>query len=373
MTRRPKLLLLRIASVALSIIVALGICEITVRILYPKYEYSANSAYNRDTNRIWARSPNVSYERAHPDTGKTHLVHHNNLGLRDNRDYSDEDLRNSTSLGFFGDSFVENLRLPVEDTFTKQLDLLLNQSGRPFNVLNFGVDGYGTDQSFLHYREFAETHRVDHVFYVFSSNDLRNIRENRLFELNEAAELTLLPPRPSPLWVRLVSRFYLTYFLVERIDGIVSHDHDPNKSIDLHAFLAHAETYHSADADQLQSDFVLSQPNEELNKTIALFTAILREWKREAEANGGRFHIVLLPRYPETLITPFLPEGEFEVIDLYARFSAEIEDYDYSKIRFENDGHWNELGNAHAAKELYRAVALELDLPELNESEFESR
>lgn len=357
MTRRPKLLLLRIASVALSLIVALGICEVAVRLLYPKYEYSAKSAYSRDTDRIWARAPNVSYERAHPDTGERHLVHHNNLGLRDDRDYSDENLRNSTTLGFFGDSFVENLRLPVEDTFTKKLEHLLNETGAPFSVLNFGVDGYGTDQSFLQYREFAESHKLDHVFYVFSSNDLRNIRENRLFELNDADEPILLPPQPSSLWVRLVSRFYLTYFIVERIDGIVSEDRDPNKAVDLDAFLAHAETYHSAESDQVQSDFVLSQPNEELNKTIALFNAILRQWKNEVETNGGQFHIVLLPRYPETLILPLLSEGEFNIIDLYARFSTEIENYDYSMITFQNDGHWNENGNQRAAEELLKEIA----------------
>ncbi len=66
-------------------------------------------------------------------------------------------------------------------SFTEPLDYLLNQSGTRFNVLNFGVEGYRTGQSFLHYANFRWAKDIDYVVYVDCHNDLQGISWNRLF------------------------------------------------------------------------------------------------------------------------------------------------------------------------------------------------
>lgn len=93
-------------------------------------------------------------EREHPDSGRKHPVIHNNLALRQQRDFSTADLAHGVNIGFFGDSFTENVRMEAPYMFQEVLDYLLNvRLDNPvrFNVLNFGGDGYGTDQCYLYY------------------------------------------------------------------------------------------------------------------------------------------------------------------------------------------------------------------------------
>ena len=53
----------------------------------------------------------------HPDTGVRHAVIHNNLALRQHRDFSEDDLVGAINVGVFGDSYTENLRLPSPYSF----------------------------------------------------------------------------------------------------------------------------------------------------------------------------------------------------------------------------------------------------------------
>ena len=147
-----KKALAKLLLISVSTLFALGTFELGLRLLYPKFQYAAESDYLHDDQRIWSRNPNSIYRRLHPDNDEYHYVYHNNLALRQHRDFSEEDLKTSTNIGFFGDSFTENLRLPGPYSFSEPLDYLLNETGQNFNTLNFGVDGYGTDQSFLSYK-----------------------------------------------------------------------------------------------------------------------------------------------------------------------------------------------------------------------------
>ena len=107
---------------AISLLLSLGVVEAGLRIFYPKYEYAADARYDRSVNRIWVRMKNTHYKREHPDTGKSHSVYHNNLALRQHRNFTVKDLQTATNISLFGDSFVENLRLPSQHSFTEFLD-----------------------------------------------------------------------------------------------------------------------------------------------------------------------------------------------------------------------------------------------------------
>ncbi|MEM7393651.1 MAG: sulfatase, partial [Verrucomicrobiota bacterium] len=132
-------------------LLALAACgaalEIGLRLFYPRYRFAAESGFSRDAMRIMARQPDRRVRRAHPDTGERHWVMHNNLALRQHRNMTPEEIDGGVNLGFFGDSFTENVRLDAPYSFQESLDFLLNETGDStrYNVLNLGVDGYGTD------------------------------------------------------------------------------------------------------------------------------------------------------------------------------------------------------------------------------------
>ncbi|MCZ6674914.1 MAG: hypothetical protein O7C75_18445 [Verrucomicrobia bacterium] len=327
-----------------SLVVSFAVVELSLRIFYPVYAYAAESQYDRSTSRIWVRSRNSSYERQHPKTGKSHLVYHNNLALRQHRNFDDQAITSAINLGFFGDSFLENLRLPSPYSFNEPLDYLLNTHGKNVNVLNFGIDGYGTDQAFLYYRDFEYSGELDYVFYVFCANDLRNIYENDLFSINADHELVQNQAQNTPRWARLLSRFHTTYAIVDFFNEY-----------------SHGKRFHDERANFIEHAIITGLESEDLEKNITIFISLLHLWKQTVEENGGVFSVVLLPRLDEHNARYLFPE-EFHVINLYEKFREDIADYKFQDWSFENDGHWNEAANQLVATYLYRELEEKMGL-----------
>lgn len=75
-----------------------------------------------------------------------------------------------------GDSFVEAMQVPIEQTFARQLEGLFAQGGGPaVEVVSMGVSGYGTASQYLYYREHGRRFRPDLVVLSFyPGNDVRN-------------------------------------------------------------------------------------------------------------------------------------------------------------------------------------------------------
>ena len=167
----------------ISISLCLLILELSLRYFYPKYRYAADISFKKETNRIWEYSHTKYYHIKHYDKNTYHLVYHNNLGSRQHRDIKHSTLEKSITIAIFGDSYTANIGLPIQFSLSEPLDYLLNQTPNNYTVLNFGVDGYSTDQVYLWYQEMKEKINFKHTFYIFCINDIRGLYENNLFSL----------------------------------------------------------------------------------------------------------------------------------------------------------------------------------------------
>ena len=164
--------------VLLSVAVGLAVCEAALRHFHPRYVLAAQAP-----RLAWANTlANTQHYHFNPDTHTKHLVIHNNLGGRQSRDFPAGSLESSVNIAFFGDSQTENLHLPAQYSYSEPLDFLLNAAADPergshaldnldndevsFNVLNFGVWGYGTGLSYLRWRFLPVRREIDHVFYM---------------------------------------------------------------------------------------------------------------------------------------------------------------------------------------------------------------
>ena len=339
----------------------LFLCELSLRLFHPKYRDLAEAPSHRDASRIWARMPNARNWRSHshPDTGLPHALHHNNFGLRQHRNFSAADLASAVNVGFFGDSFVENIRMDAPYSFTEPLDWLLNQGPRRFNVLNFGVEGYGPGQSFLHHEHFRYADDLDYVFFVYFRNDLNNILQTGLFDLDDAGRLARNEAMRPSWWIRFVSGLHLPYLMLD-VSG---------RSL----FFSGRLLISSPRADQLRGLRDLDDRERALEKSTAILRRLLRRWKRVVEENGGGFVTVILPDPPaDPRIHAILEEESVEAVNLRDCFQDHDDDHlrrgwGPSPYRFRNDSHWNENGNRLAAVCLYRFLEKEMKLPDVSE------
>ena len=204
----------RVCLVLASVLLALLLCEAALRVLFPKYRDTAEGRLQPDDMRIYAPVPNSRDWRVHPDTGRSHPFHHNNLGLRQHRNFTPVDLATATTVGVFGDSFVQSTALDAPHVFTEPLDYLLNLDG-DFAVLNFGVSGYGPAQSYFAYRSFREKDLDYMLFVYYANNDIGDLVQNRLFDLDDRGRLRQREARGSAWWVPIASGLHLTYLALD--------------------------------------------------------------------------------------------------------------------------------------------------------------
>ncbi len=100
--------------------------------------------------------------------------HINSHGLRD-REFSLQKMPNTFRIVTLGDSFTYGQGVLSQETYVKQLEMLLNvqregQSLR-YEVLNAGVPGYNTRQEFLHLKEVGLQFEPDIVLIGYNMND----------------------------------------------------------------------------------------------------------------------------------------------------------------------------------------------------------
>lgn len=358
--------------VCISLFVGLVMAEGVLRVIRPDLKDIVYSKFQHDRYRIHVNPRSQRYTRLHPDTKKEHVVIHNSLGMRQHREFSRQKDEDTVRIGFFGDSFTENLRLPVEYSFTESLDYLLNRSGKTYEVLNFGTDGYGTDQAYLQYVDESGGLGLNAAAYVYCHNDLTDILADSLFEIDEQGYLSYVPVKPPGVIKSVARKTYLTYFMIEALSVLNIHKTEKLvlDEIDQDKLTTYeAESVNRKQYENLEEAFDKGQYSQNLRKSLAIFKAILTEWKKEADSRSQIFFVVLLPRFKEAneKIKTIIEELGIEVLNLYPLF--ENEQPELTRFYFKNDGHWNEEGNKIATVYIFKYLAQRFGIP-YGEDEF---
>ena len=350
----------------LSALAAIVVCEATLRLFFPKYESVAEGRhYHADTSRIWSPIPNSSHVHARPDTGTYVSVIYNEFGMRQHRPFDADELGQATNIAFFGDSFTENRGIRSAYSFTESLDYLLNlREGAAFNVLNFGVGGYGPGQQFISYQQFEHRDELDYVVYVFCHNDVRDFYRHGLFSLDESGELVATTDYRTSSWRSMLSRLHLTYLVLDVAQRVELRRVDHARP--------RPPVRWGIDIDGVERRAVRRRQEgsafagDAVDDSIAALQALLLRWKQDIEARGGKFHMALLPYIHKDRVQETIP-NEIDIIDLHGCFSDAIPNYSYQAVRFDNDYHWNEMGNMVAAHCLLRFLDEEAGLPPLSD------
>jgi hypothetical protein len=81
-----------------------------------------------------------------------------------------------------GDSYTVNLEVPMEQNYPKTLERILRKRVSPaIEVLNFSVDGTGTDAHYIMFRDYALKYQPDLVIHSFHDTDIKDVQMGRLY------------------------------------------------------------------------------------------------------------------------------------------------------------------------------------------------
>jgi hypothetical protein len=182
----------RIAVVLLSVVFALLIFEIFLRVI----NFSYPTFYRPDPVLGYALEPGA--EGWQTKEGRAY-VRINSDGLRD-REHSKQKPANTLRVALLGDSYAEALQVDWKDAFTPLLERQLGTcpaaAGRAVEVVNFGVSGYSTAQELLTLRERVWAYSPDVVLLLVTTNN--DVTDNvRVYK--EADDIPYIVPRGDGL------------------------------------------------------------------------------------------------------------------------------------------------------------------------------
>ncbi len=165
---------------------------------------------------FWRTDPQTGWSLQPGASGRWFNPHHeydvqitiNSQGLRDVERPGYDKPAGVRRILLLGDSYVEGLRVPLEQTWGKVLEARLNADAPPglrYEVINAGVSGWGTDQQLLWFRAEGVKYRPDLVVLAFfPGNDFQNV--------SEALEVANMGRIQKPFFYRADGELKLRYY-----------------------------------------------------------------------------------------------------------------------------------------------------------------
>jgi lysophospholipase L1-like esterase len=385
----PKAWLDRILLVFISIGLTCLFAEVLLRITY---SYHLSSLYQVDELRLYRLIPGSRkiFERAKEDGGDSILTVVNSRG------FIGGELRpraKAKRVVVYGDSFIAGSFSRPENRFVSKLEeSLTTQLGTQVEAINAGVPGYGPDQSYLQMEEQIDSLKPDAVILaLYADNDFGDLLRNKLFSLDADGRLTRNSPFPSrelrwniqyaahaPLILRLVSKGLPAIF--ERLRPPISTTTPPAKRIDewLKTCRSEFDTYIpnrnlevvNLLEDHYDADISVDPESESSRFKIRLMERILGRTSEFLRAKQIPLVLLIIPSaidlvedyplapvdvsrfplYDRTRLTRILEVQAQKLgvphLNLFAPFSS----YGAKKLYFLKDDHWNDPGQAYAAR-----------------------
>ncbi|RJO60857.1 SGNH/GDSL hydrolase family protein [candidate division WS5 bacterium] len=158
-----KLILKYILLILLSLIIAILTIEIGLRSIQGWFfEAPDYLEYDKELGTY----PRPFFKQTVGIGAYRNVIQHNSLGLRGPELKTTHKLR----IVILGDSYTYGYGAENSGTIPSQLEWFLNVNGINAEVLNLGVGGYGTAQSFLRFQRLSYL-KPDFVIYMFCDND----------------------------------------------------------------------------------------------------------------------------------------------------------------------------------------------------------
>lgn len=263
-----------------------------VPVLLPKATYFGSGIYDRQLG-FYVPASTVTYN-------KDRFLRRtpNRDGFMD-VDHAPRAAPGVTRVGFFGDSYVESVQVPLEEVFFRRVP---DRASHPIETFGFGISGIGTLQSLLLYRHYGDRYDLDVVVYVFVPNDLGDH-----FAAIQRGRRGTLTPR-------------ITADLSEKPPGFVVEPPPPPEALSPTRRLAMALKSHSMLARVVlsRSQLLLMRTDRRLDygtgasvpsirdpalleQAKVLLERILATWQREVDTAGRRLIVVYTPQGTQEL------------------------------------------------------------------------
>lgn len=287
----------------ISLIVAFGIGEMFLRYVPLKGIITARSVFDTE---LGYKRVNGAISRYITKTNKIVIRKTNKMGYFD-KEHDRE--KRKYRIGFFGDSYLEAIQVPLENTFHYLSEEKLKDKN--IETFAFGKPGGGTLQAFNHAKRWMKYYDLDLVVYVFYENDLGD----QIIEIKRAnfvphAKLTdngyqaYLPEMNMPSWLnpkiyifldRARSYSVLLTNVIARVGLLLEYGISLEKKEERKPIEKSNKSGHYPDSN----DFPSTWPAQIKKDATRLGELIIKDFRYFVEINEKKFAILYIPRETE--------------------------------------------------------------------------
>ena len=353
---------------------------------YPKIGDLVDSApthfHTADPNLGWKLKPGVSGEWNQEGAS---FVQVNSEGLRD-REHTKAKPPNTLRVAVLGDSFTEAIHVPVEQTFWSKLERKLGNceavKGRKnVEVINFGVQGYGTAQELIMLRKKVWDYSPDIVVLAFfigndvinNSPKLEYDRYRPFFAYDASGKLVpdmsfrnLAPIDRNERAVSFVDRMPSLIVNNSRILQVIKKVDLDRKKRELSEDFTELSTQNLKEpqdaawqeAWRVTEGLIVTMRNEVVQKNADFLVVTIGDPMQVRPEPQKRKDFMIKNNiqdlfYVERRLEKLGAREGFRVLNLSEQFQGYTEKYQVCAHGFENyvpcGGHWNELGHRLAS------------------------
>lgn len=328
----------------------------------------------------WSLKPKA--EAPHFSSEYNVKVKQNSYGMRD-KEYLIKKSQNKYRIAVTGDSFVWGYGVDNDKMFTEVLEEKL---GGNFEVLNFAVSGYGTDQELLQFSSKILEFEPDMLVISFYNNDIENIMNSRQYGYNKplfvlekgSLKLTNVPVPLEEKENMYGAADYANFFLSHYSQVYILFKQ--SISAVYHSIAVKWRIFFNIDQEYFGTRILKKDYDGQYIDGWALFDRLLREFNEIGEKNNVRIVLVYIPDKmqidrklfetrlkmfgrnnkdydalkPSDLLKKSAGRHNIDFIDLLPYFSAHENAGEYY---FRFDDHLNAKGNALVAESMYKELA----------------
>lgn len=333
-----------------------------------------------DADLGWYHVPNISFLYSRQEY--TVPIRYNSWGMRDS-EHQTQKSPGAFRIAILGDSFVEGREVVLDSVYSKALERYLRQRALNYETLNFGVNGYGTDQELMLLKKYVLKFDPDLVILAFCKNDILNNLITGMFDLTPQGTLRFTPIElsfASKVRAWLWGNSYLFVLLNVKLPRLMQLGTRTGRRARMlfgGNMMERWGDYIDAQQD-LASYLVPVYAKEENQQAISmkrLTEAILLEFRRLCQENGCKLVFLIVdsrfqlrpqeweqtlrgygldpelydPEAVDKWLTALANREAIPVINCAERF-RQLKAIRPMKFHWDIDGHWNSNGHREAAK-----------------------
>ena len=299
----------KLSLLFVSLLVSVFVLEFALR-FYRVGDDERNLLYEHHKLLGWFPKKNMSKEFTGANTIQ---INHNSLGFRDKELSFDKGKKRILVLG---DSFAYGYDSQLHQRFSEILDKKLEC----YQIFNFGISGYSTDQEFLLLKEYYHIIDPDLVYLLYHHNDWHGNSVNHIY-----------------------NGYYKPYYVLDSETNSIRLKGIPVPKSIQHLKYEYPLFYKSKIVIWL-TNILYNNNIVEISGNPQITFKLLKEIKIFVEQNkSADFKIGIVGNGSTPSLIEFLDNEKFDWISI---------DQDKDKKFFTSTGHWSKLGNKRAAEKM---------------------